>query len=109
MDAIDRRPKEISVIREAMAVRIEWNGGMVSEYSWEYLRRKCPCATCAKNDSGNAESRRILTKSQTTIRDVKPVGRYALRFEWQDGHNSGIYSYGYLRGLTPDSGSPAGT
>jgi DUF971 family protein len=35
--------------------------------------------------------------------NVGPVGNYALQFEWSDGHNTGIYSFEYLRKLCPCS------
>ena len=41
------------------------------------------------------------------IRDISIVGRYALNFRWSDGHETGIYSFRYLRELceTQDAGS----
>ena len=33
--------------------------------------------------------------------EVKPVGRYAINFVWSDGHDSGIYSYTFLREACP--------
>jgi len=33
--------------------------------------------------------------------DLEPVGNYALRFTWGDGHNTGIYSFDLLRSLCP--------
>ena len=32
---------------------------------------------------------------------VEPVGQYAIRIHWNDGHNAGIYSYDYFRGICP--------
>lgn len=32
---------------------------------------------------------------------IEPVGRYALRFQWSDGHATGIYTFEYLRELCP--------
>ena len=31
--------------------------------------------------------------------DVEPVGKYALRFKWNDGHETGLYSWTYLRNV----------
>ncbi len=93
------KPREISVIRENETLRIEWNDGTTCEYAWAFLRRKCPCATCGKQKQEVGAEGWKPAKSQVTIRDIKPVGRYALRFEWQDGHNTGLYSYEYLFSL----------
>ena len=33
--------------------------------------------------------------------NVEPMGHYAIRIDWSDGHNTGIYSYDYLRKICP--------
>jgi DUF971 family protein len=39
------------------------------------------------------------------IRDISIVGRYALNFRWSDGHETGIYSFRYLRELCESQGA----
>jgi DUF971 family protein len=39
---------------------------------------------------------------------IEYVGRYALKFVWSDGHDTGLYSYDLLRGLRTKSPSPEG-
>ena len=34
-------------------------------------------------------------------RDIEPIGRYAIKLAWADGHSTGIFSFEYLRGLCP--------
>jgi DUF971 family protein len=46
---------------------------------------------------GKLQATDRLTPSQTRLEDVRPVGRYALQPVWGDGHNSGLYTYDYLR------------
>jgi DUF971 family protein len=99
MSEQQKTPKDIAVMRSQQLIRIEWNDGKVCDYSWEFLRRQCPCATCGKNLSDEHAESRNLMKSQITIKNVLPVGRYALKLIWQDGHATGIYSYEYLREL----------
>ena len=41
------------------------------------------------------------------IRDISIVGRYALNFRWSDGHETGIYSFRYLRELCESQGAEA--
>jgi DUF971 family protein len=43
---------------------------------------------------------------ELTIRDLSLVGRYALNFKWSDGHDSGIYSFRYLRELGQGADAP---
>ena len=42
-----------------------------------------------------------MYKPAPKMLDVEPVGNYAFRIEWNDGHNSGIYSYDHLREICP--------
>ena len=82
-------------------LEIRWLDGHVSVYPVAFLRQSCCCAACVDEWSGE----RILKPDQVPA-DVKPlivnpVGRYAINFEWSDGHKSGIYSFEYLRTLCP--------
>ena len=68
---------------------LTWPDGRVTELSADLLRRSCPCAVC-RESSGD----RMVPV--TTIRTVEPAGAYGLRILF-DGHESGIFSYDYLR------------
>ena len=88
-------------------LRIVWNDGHESVYPVRVLRLACRCALCVEEFTG-----RPLLKAEGVPADVKPirlqpVGRYALQFEWSDGHDSGIYTYEYLRQLCPDCAEAA--
>jgi DUF971 family protein len=82
-------------------VRIVWADGHRSEFSARSLRLLCPCAECVEETTG----RRILDP-RTVPADVRAlsaslVGRYAVEFDWSDGHATGIYSYVLLRWACP--------
>lgn len=82
-------------------LRIVWNDGHESVYPVRSLRLACRCAHCVEEFTG-----RPLLKTEGVPADVKPiriqpVGRYALSFQWSDGHDSGIYTYETLRQLCP--------
>lgn len=86
-------------------VRIVWSDGHEGVYPYAYLRRKCPCATCEDREPQvrEAEPGSLPIVGQDPIRPVgaSPVGHYAVQFKWNDGHETGIYSFGYLRELCP--------
>jgi len=64
----------------------------------------CPCATClAERDNQNKDFVTILLSSQTTVSGIEAVGSYAIQINWQDGHNTGIYEYPFLKNLASDS------
>ena len=80
-------------------VFIEWSDGHTSRHDIPHLRWLCPCAECKGewDIPGKLSGGGTLTAQQTVLTDVRQVGRYALMPIWGDGHNSGIYTYEYLR------------
>jgi len=84
----------------ADAVRIVWDDGHASEYRNDYLRDRCPCAACRDRTPRRLP---VINEPRQAIYPVQIglVGRYAVSFEWSDGHDSGIYSYHTLRALCP--------
>jgi DUF971 family protein len=101
-------PQRVRVNKtEGTGMEIEWKDGHTSRWAFPWLRDACPCATC--HEERGAEGRRpgqpkpkpptLLPMYQAPARpeSVTPVGRYAISFRWNDGHQSGIYSWDYLR------------
>ena len=92
---------------EGTGVAIDWKDGHQSSWTFAWLRNACPCATCneEREKSGRApgepkpKAQTPLMLYEAPVRPVEatPVGKYALRFKWTDGHESGIYSWEYLR------------
>lgn len=78
---------------------IIWTDGKESNYHVRMLRESCPCAHCIDEWSG--EKRIKPGDIPETIRPlkIKAVGLYALQFEWNDGHSTGIYPHALLRKL----------
>ncbi len=94
-------PVEVELDREGRRLRFTWVDGRRSDYDWEYLRWRCPCAWCSGEGGrpGTLESRTSLTPDETEMDDVELVGRYAIQPTWKDGHDSGIYTFRALRVL----------
>ena len=81
---------------------IDWSDGHHSSYTWKHLRDNCSCAGCRDERSQPADPFRILRPSELApLRPVAvtPVGRYAYKITWSDGHDSGIYTLEALRAL----------
>lgn len=79
---------------------IVWENRERLAYRLASLRRACPCATCAAEAEGKPSSYiPLYTKDAMKLTSIVPVGHYALQFFWKDGHDSGIYSYEYLRSI----------
>ena len=82
-------------------VKVVWQDGHVSVYPARALRLACPCAGCVDEMTGAV---RVIATS--VPQDVHPlkidvVGRYAISITWSDGHNTGIYTFDYLRKQCP--------
>ena len=89
-------PREIMQESDS-ALRVTWADGRECVYRAPNLRRVCPCAQCVNEFTGELVLRPETIPDSLTIGDVSIVGRYALNFRWSDGHDTGIYSFRYLR------------
>ena len=81
---------------------IEWNDGHHSVYAWTHLRGHCPCAGCIDERAQPPNPLRVLSpKELEPLKPVSvtPIGHYAYKITWSDGHDSGIYTLESLRGL----------
>ena len=80
-------------------VSIKWSDGSETKYNAVQLRRSCPCASCVNEWTGE----KILVADQIaddlSFSSISIVGRYALNFHFSDGHDTGIFSFNYLREL----------
>jgi DUF971 family protein len=80
---------------------ITWNDGHFSSYPSWYLRENCTCAACVDEFTGRRKVVHGNIPSTVERMSVAPVGNYALQFGWSDGHETGIYTFEYLRKLCP--------
>ena len=84
-----------------LAQAIKWDDGTESFIPLATLRRSCPCAGCKGEMDilGNVYKNpdRPLPPNAFELIRITRVGGYALQPVWADGHDSGIYSFEYLR------------
>jgi DUF971 family protein len=96
---------------------VEWPDGQICTYSISLLRTMCPCAMCRTVREGKTEDKPIEDKGKKKLSlgllpgnfasplaatGAQLVGNYALKIDWSDGHASGIYSWRYLREISPN-------
>lgn len=92
------RPTSLKKIDER-TLGILWEDKHESVYDTTYLRENCTCAACQDEWSGR---KKVLPGSlpQTIVPiTIDPVGQYALKIQWSDGHSTGLYTYEHLRQL----------
>lgn len=90
----------VKIIEESeREISIVWQDESESRYSAAYLRRSCPCAGCINEWTGEKLLDDTSISDDLTFNGISVVGRYALNFHFSDGHDSGIFSFEFLRKL----------
>ncbi|MEO7030145.1 MAG: DUF971 domain-containing protein [Acidobacteriaceae bacterium] len=90
-------------------MEIDWRDGHSSAWNFAWLRAACPCATCHEERDADGRAPGIAKPKPASLlpmyeaparpAEVTPVGKYAIRFKWSDGHQAGLYSWDYLRNV----------
>ena len=80
-------------------ISIEWSDDTETSYNAAQLRRVCPCAGCRDEWTGEKTLDDAKIPDDLTFSSISIVGRYALNFHFSDNHETGIYSFEYLRKL----------
>jgi DUF971 family protein len=98
-------PEHIA-ISKSNGIKIDWTDGHHSDYTLEQLRDACPCATCTGAHGTEPQKTSYanpgpfpMYKPKLKMTSVEPVGKYAVRIFWNDGHSTGIYSFDHLRDI----------
>ncbi|QDS90828.1 hypothetical protein EC9_50460 [Rosistilla ulvae] len=116
------------IARIASGLRITWSDNLVTEFTARQLRDACPCATCREkrrdaepvDDDGDAADENaaspppkplilpVLSPQETrpmAVLGMRPVGNYAYNIAFSDGHDSGLFTFDFLRKLKGSSES----
>jgi DUF971 family protein len=102
------KPQKIKIL-DKIFLLIKWDENSESKISLKYLRDECPCANC-KGETVLLKSYRppkptMMSPEMYKITNIETVGGYAIQISWKDGHNTGIYSWEYLKRLAEDEPS----
>lgn len=90
-------PVKIKLIDQKKLLII-WDDGKEDSIDLKELRKNCPCATClSERDKQSKMYIPLFAENQITIKSIDQVGNYAIQINWNDGHNSGIYEYSFLK------------
>lgn len=121
------KPSRLDLKRDR-DLTITWPDGRVDVWTIAQLRQRCPCAACKIQRTGRdphqlmqpvaepqpsetegtgkrlsltVASKPIISESDPiTVTTAEPVGNYAIRLNFSDGHQSGIFSWAHLRDLS---------
>ena len=90
-------PTEIKLHQASRVLEIAFSDSRSFRLPYEFLRVHSPSAEVR----GHGPGQEVLQvgKREVGIKEVEPVGRYAIRPTFSDGHDTGIYSWDYLYDL----------
>lgn len=96
-DAAAPRPLEIRVRRAARCLEVDFDDGLHAVLPAEYLRVESPSAEVR----GHGQAARTIVggKRLVNVELVEPIGHYAVRIRFSDGHDTGIYAWSLLHNL----------
>ncbi len=100
LDQNTPHPTDITVHRGSRQLEVVFDDGSRFELPFEFLRVYSPSAEVRGHGPGQEVLQ--LGKRDVEIVDVQPVGSYAVRLVFSDGHDSGLYSWDYLHTLGID-------
>jgi len=87
-------------VKDKKYLYILWDDKSESRILLSVLRKNCPCANCtADRHNQPAGYIPLLSETHLTLVKIEPIGSYAIRLYWKDGHDTGIYEYGFLKEL----------
>jgi len=93
----DPRPTEIKLRTRSRVLEVAFDDGARFALSFEYLRVYSPSAEVRGHGPGQETLQ--VGKHEVVIRMVEPVGNYAVKLVFDDGHDSGLYTWDYLHEL----------
>jgi DUF971 family protein len=96
----DPQPTEIKLRRKSRVLEVSFDDGRHFELPFEYLRVYSPSAEV----KGHGPGQEVLQfgKENVQVTRVEPTGQYAVRLIFDDGHDTGLYSWKYLYELGRD-------
>lgn len=97
MNAAEPWPVELRVNQAKDLLTVKFDNGQIFHLAAEYLRVESPSAEV----QGHSPQQRTFVpgKRDVKIAAMEPVGHYAVRIMFDDGHDSGLYTWSYLREL----------
>jgi DUF971 family protein len=93
-------PTELTLHRRSRDLTVRFADGMNARLSAEFLRVHSPSAEVKGHAAG--EGLLVTGKESVNIASIEPVGLYAVRIVFDDGHNTGLYTWAHLYELAAE-------
>ena len=96
----DPVPAEIKLRKASRVLEVSFADGSRFQLPFEYLRVHSPSAEVKGHGPGQEVL--VLGKESVGVRAIEPVGQYAVKLVFDDGHDTGLYTWKYLYELGRD-------
>ena len=93
-------PTNIRALQAEQILELTWEDGKVVRLPYRFMRSECPCASCRDEWTGERILDPASIRPDLKLEGMEPVGNYAVRLAWNDGHGSGLYTWEMLQRLT---------
>jgi DUF971 family protein len=93
-------PTELRLLPGGHSLAVSFDDGSNATLEAEYLRVESPSAEVQGHGAG--QKKLVTDKEAITITEVEPVGNYAIRLTFDDGHDSGLFTWDYLHKLSEE-------
>ncbi len=91
------RPTEIKLHQKSRVLELHFDDGLVCNLTCEYLRVHSPSAEVQGHGPGQEVLQ--LAKENVGISEITRMGNYAIKIHFDDGHDTGLYSWELLHNL----------
>ena len=100
-------PERLRALQDERRLEITWPGGRTDRLPYRFLRGRCPCAACVDEFTGRRVFDVADAPEQIRPERLDYAGNYALKIAWNDGHDTGLYTWEYLAELGREWASSA--
>jgi DUF971 family protein len=101
------RPVDVGIDKEGGVV-VRWADGSSNRFPPAWLRARCPCAECVEEWTGKRTVGDAEVDPAVRARGLDPVGNYAVKLTWSDGHDSGLFTWDTLGRLRKEHAAASG-
>lgn len=95
-------PANIRAHQSEQILELVWDESRTERLPYRSVRAQCPCASCRNEWTGERILDPATIRPDLKLEGMETVGNYAVRFGWNDGHSSGLYTWEALQGLRAD-------
>ena len=96
-------PTQLTLHQASRALEISFDDGASFKLPWEYLRVYSPSAEVRGHGAGQEVLQ--IGKRDVAVTAIEPVGTYAVKLVFSDGHNTGLYAWNYFYDLGKNHGA----